>query len=354
MKRQAFIVAVNMVGQYLHTSPFIRVERLTHIDTPTTAAASIATTLHAAAGNKIHVLSIHLPHHATLEQTHQLTQEWQDSHPQLQRHPCIIGADWNETFNTTNQAATTARGETILVWLSQHRQYLPQQCDNIPSYHPYNTTMRSRRLDYVSTSRKVLTQVQPVPESKNLASSDHEAVIATLTTKAANDQAQHKLTHHPMKIKALGAKIPSPPPAAHPWDSLTALAMQVTEAYPKQRFQESNQLRQHRHKLVTAQIPHGQQRQHWKLIQAAHKREKKRWDHTQAIKAGIGKHTDKACRSHSRCSGDTNSSLARIGKHTWWPTSKASLANNQANKSTRKSTLCARCWSNTASRRHIN
>ena len=148
--------------------------------------------------------------------------------------------------------------------------------------------MRSRRLDYVSTSRKVLTQVRPVPESRNLASSDHEAVVATLATKAANDRVQHKLIHHPMKIKALGANIPSPPPAAHPWDSLTALAMRVTEAYPKQRFQESSQLRQHRHKLVTGQIPRDQQRQHWKLIQAAHKREKKRWDHAQAIKAAKG------------------------------------------------------------------
>ena len=150
------------------------------------------------------------------------------------------------------------------------------------------TTMRSRRLDYVSTSRKVLTHTQPIPESKDLASSDHEAVAATLTTKATNSQPQQKLTHHPMKLKALGAKLPGPPLAAHPWDSLTALAMQVTEAYPKPRFQESGQLKQHRHKLVSGQIPQDQQRQHWRLIQAAHKREKKRWDHAQAIKAAKG------------------------------------------------------------------
>ena len=282
------VLAHRTSSEWRGTGIAFRSAEFTHIDTPTTATASLATTLHTASGNNIHAISVHLPHHATLEQTHQLTNEWQDSHPQLQRHPCIVGADWNETFNTTSQTATTARGETILDWLSQHRQYLPQQCDSMPSYHPYNTTMRSRRLDYVSASRKVLTQVQPVPESKNLASSDHEAVIATLTTKAANVNTQQKLTHHPMKIKALGAKIPPPPPAAHPWDSLTALALQVTEAYPKQRFQESNQLRQHRHRLVTGQIPRDQQRQHWKLIQAAHKREKKRWDHQQAIKAAKG------------------------------------------------------------------
>ena len=282
------VLAHKEQSEWRGTGIAFRATEFTHIDTPTAATASIATTLHTKAGNQIHVLCIHLPHHATLEQTHQLLTTWQDNHPQLQRHPCIIGADWNETFHTTSQAATTARGETILDWLSQHKQYMPQQRDDIPSYHPYNTTMRSRRLDYVSTSRKVLAHAQPVPGSRNLASSDHEAVTATLTTKTASNQVQQKLTHHPMKIKALGAKIPNPSPAAHPWDSLTALAMQVTEPYPKQRFQESGRLKQHRHKLVSGQIPQDQQRQHWKLIQAAHKREKKRWDHAQAIKAATG------------------------------------------------------------------
>ena len=282
------VLAHRQQSEWRGTGIAFRATEFTHIDTPTTATASIATTLHTKAGNQIHALSIHLPHHATLEQTHQLIRAWQDNHPQLQRHPCIIGADWNETFHTTSQAATTARGDIILDWLSQHKQYMPQQRDDVPSYHPYNTTMRSRRLDYVSTSRKVLAHAQPIPGSRDLASSDHEAVTATLTTKATSNQLQQKLTHHPMKIKALGARLPNPPPSAHPWDSLTVLAMQVTEAYPKQRFQESGRLKQHRHKLVSGQIPQDQQRQRWKLTQAAHEREKKRWDHAQAIQAAKG------------------------------------------------------------------
>ena len=64
--------------------------------------------------------------------------------------------------------------------------------------------------------------------------------------------------------------------------------LSVTEAYPQTKFQESRQLKQHRHQLVTGQIPEDQRRQPWKLIQSAHKREKKRWDHAQAVKAAKG------------------------------------------------------------------
>ena len=86
----------------------------------------------------------------------------------------------------------------------------------------------------------------------------------------------------------LGAKLPNPPSKSHPWDSLVDFAANITEAYPKAKFQESKQLKQHRHKLTSGQIPADQARQHWKLIQAAHKREKKKWDHTQAVKAARG------------------------------------------------------------------
>ena len=139
------VLAHRKESEWRGTGIAFRAPDFTHIDTPTTATASIATTLHTSAGTQIHALSIHLPQHATLEQTPQLIHTWQETHPQLQRHPCIIGADWNETFNTQSQAATTARGETILDWLSQHKQHMPPQRDDVPSYHPYNTTMRSRR-----------------------------------------------------------------------------------------------------------------------------------------------------------------------------------------------------------------
>ena len=263
-------------------------DSITHVDTPTASEASIGATLYTAAGSKLHFIAAHLPHHATLDQTHHILQAWQEHHPQLQRHPCVIGADWNETFHTANQTATTARGEVILDWLSQQHQHLPHQQDNTPSYHPYNTQMRSRRLDYLSTSRKILQSISPVPGSRDYAQSDHDAVISHLTHNSKQEATANTYAHHPRKLKMIGAVIPRPPTNSHPWDSLVALAAAVTEAYPKCKFQESRQLKQHRHKLTSGQIPADQIRQHWKLIQAAHKRERKKWDHAQAVKAARG------------------------------------------------------------------
>ena len=165
---------------------------ITHVDTPTTSTASVGATLHTTTGGKLHVISAHLPHHATLDQTHQILQAWQTEHPQLQHHPCIIGADWNETFITTSQTATTARGEVILDWLSQQNQHMPPQQDDAPSYHPYNTQLRPRRLDYISTSRKVLQHTAPIPGSREYALSDHDAVYHSSPAEATRTK---KPTH---------------------------------------------------------------------------------------------------------------------------------------------------------------
>ena len=289
-------VAASASGRFCRTSHSRRrgtgiafhASTITRIDTPTIATASIGATLHTSTGGSIHVISIHLPHHATLEQTHRHLQQWQANHTQLQQHPCIIGADWNETFNTESQTAATARGDLILDWLSQHNHHLPPQHHNIPSYHPYSAQMRSRRLDCISTPRKVTQSIKPVEGSRDFALSDHEAVVATVACRDKQETTTQTFTHHPMKLKHLGVKLPHPPTNAHPWDSLAAMARAITEAYPKTKFQESRQLKQHRHKLTTGQIPQDQTRQRWKLIQAAHKREKRRWGHAQAVRAAKG------------------------------------------------------------------
>ena len=261
---------------------------ITRRDTPSAATASIEASLQTTKGSKLHIASAHLPHHVTLEQTHHVLHTWQTNHNQLHHHPCVIGADWNETFATDKQTATTAKGELILDWLSQQNQHLPPQQDNEPSYHPYNTTMRSRCLDYISSSRKILQQVGPIAGSRDFALSDHDAVIAEVEQRANNNTAKTNFAHRPMKLKSLGVHIPPAPPMAHPWNSLATLALSITEAYPKPKFQESKQLKQHRHKMTTGQIPADQRRQHWKLVQAAHKRGRRQWDHAQAAKAAKG------------------------------------------------------------------
>ena len=230
MRRMDFIAARAKNGLFWHIA--YHASAVTRIDTPTTTQASIGATLHTTTGTSLHIISAHLPHHATLEQTQQLLHAWQDNHPHFRNHPCIIGADWNETFNTQLQTAVTSRGEIILEWISQHSQHMPPQQDDIPSYHPYHKTY-----------------------GRGSVPSDHDAVVAEITTQPYADATKQPFTHYPMKIKIMSARVPPPPPIAHPWDSLTHLALNIMEAYPKPKFQESRQLKQHKHKLGTGQIP---------------------------------------------------------------------------------------------------
>ena len=87
---------------------------ITRIQSPSTAIASAGVTAYTTTGAAIHLISCHLPHHATADRTRQLLQTWQQAHPRLKQHPCIIGADWNETFSTTTQGAATTRGVALL------------------------------------------------------------------------------------------------------------------------------------------------------------------------------------------------------------------------------------------------
>ena len=175
----------------------------------------VGATLRPTANTTIHIISAHLPHHATLDQTQQLLQTWQDNRPQLHHHPCVIGADWNETFNTHLHRATPARGDHVLEWMSTLKQSFPPQQDSAPTFHPYNKAMRSRRIDYISSSRHNLRRAAPIEGSRDVAFSDHDAFMAEVHARSHAGKTKRSLTHHPIKIKMLGVLVPPPPPAAH-------------------------------------------------------------------------------------------------------------------------------------------
>ena len=75
-------------------------------------------------------IAAHLPHHATVEQTAALMAEWGQTMP---KHKAWLGMDANETFTATPGGGVQ----------------LPPQDLATPTFHPYNTTMQSRRLDYL-------------------------------------------------------------------------------------------------------------------------------------------------------------------------------------------------------------
>ena len=127
--------------------------RSTHRHQHTTVTtAGIATTL-ITQHTSIRVLSGHIPHHATIPQTEAILQGWKDI---LEGRILVLGMDANETFRPPLAGrpgcyASTGRGELILEWLLSMNLKLPPQDLATPTYHPYNLTMRPRRLDYLAT-----------------------------------------------------------------------------------------------------------------------------------------------------------------------------------------------------------
>ena len=99
----------------------------------------------------VNALSGHIPHHATIPQTQAILMEWGET---LGTSHLLLGMDANETFAppiaaTAGCYAQTGRGDVILEWTAEHKHHHPPpQQLHLPSYHPYNTLMQPRRLDY--------------------------------------------------------------------------------------------------------------------------------------------------------------------------------------------------------------
>ena len=251
-----------------------------------TAEGSIGATLHTTASPSHH---FHSPPSPRRPRAQQLLQTWQDSHPQ--HNPCIIGADWNETFNTQLQTATTSRGEIILGWMSTDNQHMPLQQDNIPSYHPYSKAMRSRRIDY--SSRKMVRHLTRQEGSPDAALGDHDAIMAEIITQPHMANTKQPFTHHPMKIKMLGARIPPPPPGGTPLGQPHPACSQHRRSIPRTQIPGKQAAQESQTQAGVRPNPDGPENQHWKLIQAARKRDRQQWDQAQAVRAAKGD-----CQAH--------------------------------------------------------
>ena len=103
-------------------------------------------------------------------------QSWARS---LRKPRVILGFDANETFTDPDGEgwrAHTGRGEMILLVLAQFALEGPPQELHVPTYHPYNTTQRQRRLDYM-LCKGVPTEPGRVADgSRHMARSDHDLV----------------------------------------------------------------------------------------------------------------------------------------------------------------------------------
>ena len=130
-------------------------------------------------------LSGHLPHHATIPETADIINTWEQQY--LWEAKGVLGMDANETFRASANnsiLSETARGELLLDHLSTGDFKFPLQELDKPTYFPYNTAMHPRRLDYVCT-RHMLSDEGMVHEKRDLARSDHEPTSVKLASPGA-------------------------------------------------------------------------------------------------------------------------------------------------------------------------
>ena len=117
--------------------------------------AAIAIVLRLHNGKSVGLLSGHISHKFTIQQTAAALHDWEKL-PALQCRRMCLGFDANETFlqpggllgNAT--LSCTGRGEQILQWLLEQDVHLPLQDMHLPSHFPYNPNFSARRIDYVA------------------------------------------------------------------------------------------------------------------------------------------------------------------------------------------------------------
>ncbi|CAE6973291.1 unnamed protein product [Symbiodinium sp. CCMP2592] len=235
---------------------------------------------------RMKLIAAHLPHHATTEQTAALAAEWGEHMP---RNKVWMGIDANETFTTTPGGAPQAhssRGEELLHALSTWKLGMPPQSIATPTFHPYNTAMQSRRLDYL-WQKGYRAEEGGVHVCRHQASSDHDAVWAIV---AFAPEPQHQRTQWgPRRLAGdFQSTLDRNPPTTcgDPLHDLRLLAQALTvPGGGADRFHESPQLRAQRR--AAHKLPQGgaAARAAWKSISRARKQEQRAWQSSTIHKA---------------------------------------------------------------------
>ncbi|CAE7450816.1 pol [Symbiodinium microadriaticum] len=144
-------------------------------------------------------ISLHVPHHATVDQTNELLS---DSLYRIQSGAkMIVGMDANEEFQerTVGTVAQTARGEAILFAIADVEGKFPPQSMTEPSHFPYNKALRSRRLDYLVTKGIFLDEIH-VGDWRDIVGSDHEPIVGKARMAATRRQ-RGKCTCPPGEVR---------------------------------------------------------------------------------------------------------------------------------------------------------
>ena len=264
-------------------------------------------------GKAVGLLSGHISHKFTIEQTAAALQSWETT--QALRCPKLcIGLDANETFlqpgllgNAT--LSCTGRGEQILQWFLERDISLPEQDMHLPSHFPYNPALSPRRLDYVA-ARRIRISGASVGCARDRASSDHEPILA---------RAHMPLPSQP-KLGVVWCARQLKPNCQSLLDTLQAnwgdphRALAEAAGSRSLKFRESRDLKSLRRKAKD--LPPGPAcRAAWKAISRKLQSERKDWKARLAFQAGS--HDWNALRSLKSKSTKSNWAAALLDDPEW-------------------------------------
>ena len=238
----------------------------------------IATTLSNIQGTKgTRYMAGHIPHHATIAQTELILNAWGNT---MRKAKMVLGFDAKESFTDPDEQgwrAHTGRGEVILEFLSRQGVQFPKQQLDLPSYHPYNTAQRSRRLDYIVHRGGRIDEGGVHQESRHMAKSDHDLVWGQLTTIPPPRPSKPTWGSRRFSKKFSPTVEASKPPTQT--DTHTAIsqrALRITKpGRPSERFTESptlKEMRRRAHLAVGAAA-----RTLWKQVAKQRKQEQRTW-----------------------------------------------------------------------------
>ena len=232
-------------------------------------------------------ISLHVPHHATVDQTNELLS---DSLERIQSGAkMIVGMDANEEFQerTVGTVAQTARGEAILFAVADVEGKFPPQSMAEPSHFPYYKALRSRRLDYLVTKGIFLDGIH-VGEWRDIVGSDHEPIVGKARMAATRRQ-RGKCTWGAKQLKTSSAAVQRMQEelekAQDHHKATSAAAAAISENKKGEKFVESKALKETRRK-ARGSPPGEVRRQLWKQVCSDRKREHREWVRDLAKRAG--------------------------------------------------------------------
>ena len=239
----------------------------------------------ATAEGHVGVLNVHLPPKYTLNDTGKQLEDWKTMQA-AKEHRLVVLGDLSETFTRAEETDAkglthrTARGALITQWFEDIEVEAPPQQIHVPSCHPYNRLHQPRRLDYVMLRKLRYAGEGRVVEIRNVAASDHDAVMVPILTGRPAPAGKVDSAHGPKQLKEgrVVQSILRNLPATADWGhQIKQAARAIAENRKNYRgYRESSALKRLRRQAMQA-TPRAEARELWKQVWNVRRQERDGW-----------------------------------------------------------------------------